>query len=171
MQSLHSFSFSYRTSRPSNYQSFRGAHFGFIEALLRACKLQDSNTSSPYPLSHLRDVELAAEYWLPGDTFADMVYAILAPPVFKTLHLCWLMDGTTSTSLSQRHISNVTHFSLPCSEINSLVFAELLKRLPRLVHLNLLHICVHAEKEKVARLRSFITARPYGMDSCHQGFS
>ncbi|KAH8762281.1 hypothetical protein BGZ57DRAFT_904249 [Hyaloscypha finlandica] len=51
--------------------------FWVIEALLRACKLQDSNTSSPYPLSHLRDVELAAEYWLPGDTFADIAMPFL----------------------------------------------------------------------------------------------
>jgi hypothetical protein len=144
--------------------------FWVIKALLRACKVQDSNTSSPYPLSHLRDVELAAEYWLSGDTLADMAMPFLRLRSLRRFTCAGLWMGPRQLLFLRDTISNVTHFSLPCSEINSLVFAKLLKRLPRLVHLTYCHICVHAEKKKVARLRPFIP-RAIGMDSCHRGFS
>jgi hypothetical protein len=118
------------------------------KALHRACKFQDSNTSSPYSLSHLRDVELAADYFASADVFADMVMPFLRLQSLRRFTCAGLWLG-------QRNIEslrgNVTHFSLPSSDVNSLVFAELLKCLPRLVHLTYCHNWVDVEEEGAAQ--------------------
>jgi hypothetical protein len=121
------------------------------KALHRACKFQDSNTSSPYSLSHLRDVELAADYWARGDVFADIVVPFLRLQSLRRFTCAGLWLRQRNIESLRGSTSNVTHFSLPCSDINSLVLAELLKCLPRLVHLTYCHNSMDTEEEGAAR--------------------